>query len=386
MAFPHPVEVRGATQPDLARAILGPFVDTDLPQEALRTITEEAFNFPAPLVKLAEGLHVLELFHGPTGAFKDFGVRFMARVVARLRKDAELTVLTATSGDTGGAVAAAFHGVAGVKAAILYPQNKVTRLQEAQIASRGNNIIAVEIEGNFDDCQRIVKDLFAEVSFTQKHGLISANSINLARLLPQMVYYFWAYQQLGREVIFAVPSGNFGNLTAGLYAKRLGLNAKFLAVTNANDVVPRYLLEGKYCPGKFIETLTNAMDIADPSNFVRIRHLYEENFRALKADVAAVSLRDAETMDAMRFLHAEYGYVADPHTAIAFGGLAKSGCKGDAIVVATAHPQKFAPTVGLVTPDVPEHPLFGRLEGVELKKVRLPSSTECVKDYLSKIL
>jgi threonine synthase len=383
--MPEPLGLTGNSLQDLALKALAPFVEPDLSLTELREILHEALSFEAPLVRLSESLYILELFHGPTAAFKDFGVRFMARVVQKLKAEGEtVTVLTATSGDTGGAVAAAFHGVPGIRAVILYPKAKVSPLQEVQIASFGDNVAALEIEGNFDDCQRIVKDIFADQTFAKQHELLSANSINLARLLPQMSYYFWGATQLpanSQSPTFSVPSGNFGNLTAGLYAKRLGLDANFVAVSNANDVIPRFLREGKYKPGEFVETITNAMDIADPSNFVRIEHLYNHDLASIRKDLKSVSLTDEQTIIAMRELNDKYGYVADPHTAIAYGGLENPEL-GVNIVVATAHPQKFEQTVRQVTGEIPSHPNLSAESG-KLHKWQLPADAAMVMNFIA---
>jgi threonine synthase len=338
----------------IGRAVLAPYVSPDISEEDLAGIIEKAFTFDAPLVQLDKYLYVLELFHGPTAAFKDFGVRFMARVIENFAEGQEVSILTATSGDTGGAVAAAFHGVPNVRGIILYPKNKVSPIQEMQIAGFGDNIIALEVDGNFDDCQRMVRAAFADADLRKQHSLLSANSINIARLLPQICYYFRAYAQLeaGSKPTFVVPSGNFGNLTGGVYARKMGLPAAgFVAVTNANDVVPRYLKSGEYKVGAFVETLTNAMDIADPSNFTRIEALYSFNLERLRAAVSARRFTDAQMLDGMKRLYEDYGYVADPHTAQGF--LGTEGIDGPKVLVSTAHPGKFRETVGQVTRNIP---------------------------------
>jgi threonine synthase len=339
---------------EIGQTVLSPFVAPDISAEGLAGIVEKAFTFDAPLIRLEDDLYVLELFHGPTAAFKDFGVRFMARVIEQFAEGQEVTILTATSGDTGGAVAAAFHGVPNVKAIILYPKNKVTPIQEMQIAGLGQNIIALEVDGNFDDCQRMVRAAFADLELRKKHSLLSANSINIARLLPQICYYFRAYAQLPESAkpTFVVPSGNFGNLTAGLYARQMGLPAAgFVAVTNANDVVPRYLKSGEYKVGAFVETLTNAMDIADPSNFTRIEALFGFNLDKLRSVVSARRFTDEQMLDGMKRLYEDFGYVADPHTAQGFLGTEQLA--GVKVLVSTAHPRKFPETVERVTKNIP---------------------------------
>ena len=354
-SLPHVSFESGSPLRSIAKQVLAPFVEPDMSPPELGSAIDAAFTFDSPLVKLTDDIYILELFHGPTAAFKDFGVRFMAQVVGLFSKGRPATILTATSGDTGGAVAAAFHGQQNVRAVILYPKGKVSKVQETQIAGFGDNITALEVEGNFDDCQRMVKAAFADRGLCEKHNLLSANSINIARLLPQICYYFRAQAQLpeGSKVTFLVPSGNFGNLTAGLYAKAMGLPAAhFVAATNANDVVPRYLASGNYEPGAFVETLTNAMDIASPSNFVRIEALYGFDLERLRKDVAAKSFTDEQTLNGMRQMYERYGYVADPHTAVAF--MSGVDVDGPKVAVSTAHPAKFIDTIELAIGPSPQ--------------------------------
>ncbi len=310
-------------------------------------------------MELAPGLYILELFHGPTLAFKDFGARFMARVFAYLRAGAtqdprELTVLVATSGDTGSAVAQGFHGVPGTRVVLLYPSGKVSRIQEQQLTTLGDNITALEVRGTFDDCPRMVKAAFRDPELQARLALTSANSINIARLIPQTFYYAYAYAQLHDKAtppVFAVPSGNFGNLTAGVLAQRMGMPcAGFVAATNANDVVPVYLASGRFTARPSQQTHSSAMDVGDPSNFARLLALYGGDRARMARDIRGYSASDEDTLGAMRELYDRYGYVADPHTAVGYRGLQRSlNDLGDTnqqqgIVLATAHPAKFAET------------------------------------------
>ncbi|MEE1946945.1 threonine synthase [Pedobacter sp. KR3-3] len=305
----------------VASALLG----DEIPYADLRTLINEAINFEAPVVKLDEQTFVLELFHGPSLAFKDFGARFMSRVMAYFLKDGEqqLDVLVATSGDTGGAVALGFLGVPNTRVTILYPQGKVSDVQELQLTTNGQNIRAVSIDGTFDDCQALVKQAFADEELNAKLRLTSANSINIARLVPQAFYYFNAYAQLKRqgfsEVVFAVPSGNFGNIGAGMLAYKMGLPVKrFIAATNINDTVPRFLETGVYQTKPSVQTYANAMDVGAPSNWVRIMDLFDGDVDKLKTMLKAYRFTDEETLRGMEPIFEKYGYIACPHTAIAW--------------------------------------------------------------------
>jgi threonine synthase len=350
----------------------------DVPEATLRELIAAAIDFDAPLVTLAPHSHVLELFHGPTLAFKDFGARFMARLMSWLTRDdpRELTVLVATSGDTGGAVASAFHRVPGTRVVILYPKGKVSGLQEKQLTTLGDNITALEIDGTFDDCQRMVKTAFLDRDLAERHNLTSANSINIARLVPQAFYYFHAARQLpaGTAPVFVVPSGNFGNLTAGLLAQRMGLPVKhFVAATNRNDVVPAYLESGTYQPRPSVATLSNAMDVGAPSNFIRMLELCGRDWGQMCSHLSGFAFSDAETQDAIRHLHATTGYVIDPHGAV--GSLAADAWRtahpnDHTIVLETAHPAKF---LDVMTPLLGSIPVPERLACLEnLPKVATP--------------
>lgn len=340
---------RDLSFPDLGFAIASAFFHEDVPEDALREIVNGTLAFDAPVIRLAPGDHILELFHGPTLAFKDFGARFMARLMAWLTREDDrlLTVLVATSGDTGGAVASAFHGVPGTRVFILYPQGKVSGLQEKQLTTLGENIHALEIDGTFDDCQRLVKSAFLDRDLSERLNLTSANSINLSRLVPQSFYYFHAARQLpeGVEPVFVVPSGNFGNLTAGLLAHRLGLPVRhFVAATNINDVVPAYLETGDYRPRPSTATISNAMDVGAPSNFARMQALFGSSWDAMREKISGYRCSDAETRAAVREVKALHDYEIDPHGAV--GWLAarayRSAHPGSAtITLETAHPAKF---------------------------------------------
>ncbi len=377
---------------EIGYAVAHAFFHEDVPAAALQEIVEGTLAFDAPLVTLAPGDHVLELFHGPTLAFKDFGARFMARLMAWLTRgeDRELTVLVATSGDTGGAVASAFHHVPGTRVIILYPKGKVSGLQEKQLTTLGGNITALEIDGSFDDCQRLVKSAFLDRGLSERLNLTSANSINLARLVPQSFYYFHSARQLpaGVEPVFVIPSGNFGNLTAGLLALRLGLPVKkFLAATNANDVVPAYLRSGDYAPRPSIATLSNAMDVGAPSNFARMRALFGHSWEAMRGMIEGMSFTDEQTRAALREVKSTYGYPIDPHGAV--GWLAarawRAAHPGDeTITLETAHPAKFLDVmereIGKGAVEVPER--LAILADREKVAIPLPADEAAFKAWL----
>lgn len=341
--------VRSLTLPEIGFSVARAFFGEDVPTDALEEIVAGTLTFDAPLVTLAPNDHILELFHGPTLAFKDFGARFMARLMAWLTRDEdrELTVLVATSGDTGGAVASAFLNVPGTRVVILYPAGKVSGLQEKQLTALGANITALEIDGSFDDCQALVKAAFLDRALASEKNLTSANSINLARLVPQSFYYIHAANQLPANVppVFVVPSGNFGNLTAGLLARHLGLPVRhFVAATNRNDVVPAYLASGTYEVRPSIATISNAMDVGAPSNFVRMSALSAGSWETMRAGISGIAFSDEETRAAIREVKTTRDYVIDPHGAV--GWLAarnfRTAHPGSAtITLETAHPAKF---------------------------------------------
>ena len=334
---------------ELGYQVVRPLFKGAVPDEDLRKMVEEAINFDAPLVDLQNGRYVLELFHGPTLAFKDFGARFMARLMGWLTREDErdLTVLVATSGDTGGAVASAFHNVPGTRVVILYPSGKVSGLQEKQLTALGGNITALEVDGTFDDCQRLVKAAFLKREMSEELNLTSANSINISRLIPQSFYYFHAARQLpdGVKPVFVVPSGNFGNLTAGLLAAEMGLPVEhFVAATNINDVVPSYLKTGTYNPRASVGTISNAMDVGAPSNFVRMQHIFGDLWEQMRERIAGYANDDATTRKAIREIHSMTGYKMDPHGAV--GWLAAEEWRTEhpddaTVILETAHPAKF---------------------------------------------
>ncbi|RKR81540.1 threonine synthase [Mucilaginibacter gracilis] len=338
---------------EIAFEVAKTLLSDSVAEDDLKAIINDAINFEAPVVKLEEDVYVLELFHGPSLAFKDFGARFMSRIMSYFLRDGEqlLDVLVATSGDTGGAVALGFLGVPNTRVTILFPKGKVSPIQEQQLTTNGKNIRAIEVDGTFDDCQALVKQAFTDAELNKKFRLTSANSINIARLIPQTFYYFNAYAQLLRqgktEVTFCVPSGNFGNIGAGLLAWKLGLPVKqFIAATNANDTVPAFLNTGVYEPKPSVQTLSNAMDVGNPSNWVRIAEMFKGDTAELKQLVQGVSYTDAQTIEAINQVYSQYNYVVCPHTAIAWKALKdyQAGHPDDksaGVFLATAHACKF---------------------------------------------
>ena len=336
---------------EIAFKVIEQFVGNDIPKETLKKIIEETLNFDFPIVPIEKNIGALELFHGPTMAFKDVGARFMARCLGEFNKNnkQQVTVLVATSGDTGGAVADGFLDVKGVDVVILYPSGKVSDIQEKQLTTLGKNITALEVDGVFDDCQEMVKTAFLDAEINRT--LTSANSINIARWLPQMFYFFFAYKQLHKqhkELVFSVPSGNFGNICAGMMAQKLGLPIQhFVASTNVNDTVPNYLKEGKYDPKPSIATISNAMDVGNPSNFIRIQELFENDIEQLKTAFSSFSFSDDNTRVAMKEIYANSKYIADPHGAVGYLGLKTYGLSKDTygIFLETAHPVKFLDVV-----------------------------------------
>jgi threonine synthase len=357
--------LRNRTLTEIAYRVLRPYTRPELDATTFEAVVVAALNFPIPLVEVEPGVFSLELFHGPTLAFKDVGARTMARLLASLDSgDQPLTVLAATSGDTGSAVAHAFHEVPHTRVVVLYPEGRVSPTQEAQLTmfnSENGNVRAYAVSGSFDDCHRLTKEAFADVDLRKRVRLTSANSVNMGRLLPQMVYYFHAlaqaaHQSSAQEVIVCTPSGNFGNLTAGLFGKHAGLPiARFVAATNANDVVPAYLDTGVFAPRASVQTIANAMDVGNPSNFERMRWLYRDDREAMRHDVVGSRHSDEEVRATIRRVYQERGYLMDPHSAIAYLGLtrylAASGREGQegrnriGIFLATAHPAKFSEIV-----------------------------------------
>jgi len=339
---------------DVAFELMASYTEGSVPDDILKEILEATLSFDFPLVWLNDRIAVLELFHGPTMAFKDVGAAFMAGCLGYFSRNSKVktTVLVATSGDTGGAVARGFLGVPGVEVVILYPEGMVSDIQERQLTTLGENIRALRVAGTFDDCQRMAKQAFLDPALQERQNLTSANSINVARWLPQMLYYVKGIQQLGpaREApVFSVPSGNFGNICAGMLAARMGLPVRhFVAATNVNDTVPRFMAKGSYDPKPAVATLSNAMDVADPSNFIRIRELFQDRFPDLASRLTALAFDDAQTLQTIKSLYQSYRYVADPHGAIGYLGLKKyleQVPEGTGIFLETAHPIKFREAV-----------------------------------------
>ncbi|WP_420553555.1 threonine synthase [Tenacibaculum aiptasiae] len=337
---------------EIAHKAIQQFVGDEIPTETLQEIIKETLSFDFPVVSIEENIGTLELFHGPTMAFKDVGARFMARCLGYFNRNNnnKVTVLVATSGDTGGAVAHGFLGVKGVEVVILYPSGKVSDIQEKQLTTLGQNITALEVNGVFDDCQDMVKTAFLDSEINRV--LTSANSINIARWLPQMFYFFFAYKQVykqQKDVVFSVPSGNFGNICAGIMAQKLGLPIKhFVAATNVNNTVPNFLKDGNYNPKPSIATISNAMDVGNPSNFIRIQELFNNDLNALKSTFSSYSFTDEETRSAMKAIHKESNYIADPHGAVGYLGAKeyqKENPNSISLFLETAHPVKFLDVV-----------------------------------------
>ncbi|SDW90084.1 threonine synthase [Lutibacter oricola] len=378
------------TNTEIAYEVIKQFVADEIPEKELKQIIEETLSFDFPVVPITEDISTLELFHGPTMAFKDVGARFMARCFGYFNKEknaTKVTVLVATSGDTGGAVASGFLGVEGVDVVILYPSGKVSDVQEKQLTTLGQNIKALEVNGTFDDCQAMVKTAFLDEELTSQRNLTSANSINVARWLPQMFYFFFAYKQLQnkkKDLVFSVPSGNFGNICAGIMAQQLGLPIKqFIASTNINDIVPNYLKTGVYSPKPSKQTISNAMDVGDPSNFIRIQEIYKNDDK-LKKNLTSYSFDDATTKNAMKEIKAESGYIADPHGAVGYLGLKKylKDNKAQGIFLETAHPVKFLDVVEPVLGDTIEYPQQ-ILDVIDKEKVsKVISTYKELKQYL----
>ena len=342
---------------EIGVTVMQPYVDDSLPNTKLESIVAETINFNFPLVKINESIYSLELFHGPTLAFKDVGARFMSRCLGYFNRNnnQKVTVLVATSGDTGGAVANGFLGVEGVDVIILYPSGKVSPVQELQLTTLGQNITALEIQGNFDDCQAIVKQAFMDGDINAKLSLTSANSINVARWLPQQLYYFYAYQQWQQNEapVVCVPSGNFGNICAGMMAFASGLPVKhFIAACNANDVVTNYLQTEQYAPKQAIATVSNAMDVGNPSNFIRIQQIFNNEFSSLKNKLSSISVSDDTTKKTITKVYKDYNYTLDPHGAVAYYALEQYHQQG--YILETAHPVKF--------PDVVEEAIGKKIE------------------------
>lgn len=350
---------------DIAFTVARNLMQGAIPDEDLRYIIENSIDFPAPVISLDEQVYILELFHGPSLAFKDFGARFMAQLMSYFNRgeQQDLVILVATSGDTGGAVAAGFYKTPGVKVVILYPSGKVSMLQEKQLTTLGHNIAAIEVDGTFDDCQAMVKEAFLDEALRERIRISSANSINIARLIPQSFYYFEAMKQMKKEgadpVVFCVPSGNFGNLTAGLIAQRMGLDIHhFIAATNKNDVVPMYLTYGKYEPRPSEATISNAMDVGNPSNFARMEDMFTDiknpessTWNNIKNEIDGYSVSDGATKEALKEVYEKHQYTIDPHGAVGYAALReyqKVNPETRGVILETAHPSKFMDDVEMI--------------------------------------
>lgn len=369
------------------------FIGDEITENNLREIIQSSLTFPAPVINLESNMNILELFHGPTLAFKDFGAQFMARTMEYLVKDnnRELTILVATSGDTGSAVANGFYGVEGIQVYLLYPSGKVSHIQEMQLTTLGKNITALEIKGTFDDCQNLVKNAFVDEELKSKLNLSSANSINITRLIPQIFYYINGIKQLNdnSKIIYSVPSGNLGNLTAGLFAKKMGLPIDFfIAATNSNDVFTNYLTTGVFEPRSSVQTYSNAMDVGNPSNLERMKLLYDNDLGKMRSEIISFSFNDADTIDGIKEVFDLYKYIIDPHGAVGYLALKRflSGYnKNDynAIVVETAHPAKFKDVVESTINTKIEMPVrLAECLSKEKHSIILDSKFESFKDFL----
>jgi threonine synthase len=378
---------------EIAFKVASTFLGNELPAAELDKIVSHTIQFDAPLVDIEKNIYSLELFHGPTLAFKDFGGRFLSGLLGYFSKqiDCEINILVATSGDTGSAVANGFLGVEGTRVIVLYPSGKVSDIQEKQFTTLGQNVIALEVDGTFDDCQRLVKTAFADAEMNERLFLTSANSINIGRLVPQMFYYFYAFAQLEdtRNVAVCVPSGNYGNITAGLIAKRMGLPLqKFIAATNANDIVPKYLSSGKFEPRGSTQTISNAMDVGNPSNFERLLDLYNNDFDQIKKDIIGFSFTDEETRGVMKKVFDECGYILDPHGAVGYLGLKKfleGNQHATGVFLETAHPAKFKEVVDdVLKTSVTIPSRLQRFLEKKKKTIQMDSSYESLKEVLKK--
>jgi threonine synthase len=381
--------------------VIQPYIGNEIPENELRRIVKETVNFPIPLVPVTKTISSLELFHGPTLAFKDIGARFMSRCLSYFvkrdraagNKKEKVFVLVATSGDTGGAVANGFYNVDGVEVAILYPSGKVSSVQEKQLTTLGKNIHALEVNGTFDDCQQLVKHAFADEELNKQLFLTSANSINVARWLPQQFYYFFAYKQWKEKnnpPVISVPSGNFGNICAGMLAHISGLPVKhFIAACNANDVVPQFMQTENYIPKDAVATISNAMDVGNPSNFVRVLELFQHQFPQLTKKLTAYSITDDETKATMKCVYDEYGYMLDPHGAVGYLALEKyleTHPTANGMILETAHPVKFYDVVEPVLQTTIEIPaeVQGIMHQTKLS-IRIEAKYEYLVDVLKKV-
>ncbi|AHM63522.1 threonine synthase [Flammeovirgaceae bacterium 311] len=385
-------DIHTKSLPEIGYIVAAALIGDEVPAEVLKQIVEETLNFPIPAVQVEEDIYSLELFHGPTMAFKDVGARFMSRLMAYFNRNEsrELKVIVATSGDTGSAVAAGFFKVPGIRVYILFPKGKVSPLQQKQLTTWGGNITAIEIDGTFDDCQKMAKQALGDAALNKNNLLTSANSINIARLIPQSFYYFWAYAQLkklGRPLVFCVPSGNFGNITGGLLAAAMGLPVHhFIATTNANDVVPEYLRTSVYKTRPSVQTISNAMDVGNPSNYARMCELFDHKHQRFCENITGYAFSDEDTRRAMKMVKKQ-GYLLDPHGAVAYLGLKEylAEHQGNAVGVflETAHPAKFKEVVEETLTEAVEIPeqlqaFLGKKEQI----ISLPNDYEQLKQLI----
>ena len=378
---------------EMSYRVADAFFGDDVPADILKHIVYDTLSFDVPLVKVKDDIYSLELFHGPTLAFKDVGARFMARLLGYfIRKEGkeQVNVLVATSGDTGSAVANGFLGVEGIHVYVLYPKGKVSEIQEKQFTTLGQNITAIEVDGTFDDCQALVKNAFMDRDLNAKMQLTSANSINVARFLPQAFYYFYAYAQLKRlglsdNVVVCVPSGNFGNITAGLFGKRMGLPVKrFIAANNRNDIFYNYLQTGVYSPRPSVATLANAMDVGDPSNFARVLALYNGSHEAISSEISGATYTDDQIRETVKAVYDETGYLLDPHGSCGCRALLEGLRAGETgVFLETAHPAKFLHTVESIIGAKVEIPgkLQAFMKGTK-QSIELPKEFPAFKNYL----
>lgn len=378
---------------EISYRVADAFFGEDVPADTLKKIVYDTLSFDCPTVKVNDNIYSLELFHGPTLAFKDVGARFMARLLGHFISQEgkeEVNVLVATSGDTGSAVANGFLGVEGIHVYVLYPKGKVSAIQECQFTTLGKNITAVEVDGVFDDCQALVKSAFMDNDLNKHMKLTSANSINVARFLPQSFYYFYAYAQMKKlgladNLVVCVPSGNFGNITSGLFAKKMGLPIKrFIAANNANDIFYKYLQTGVYEPKASVQTIANAMDVGDPSNFARIIDLYKNDHDAICADVSGATFTDEQIAETIKAVSDKYGYICDPHGACGYRALEAGLKEGETgVFLETAHPAKFKSTVESIIGHEIEIPqkLAEFMKGTK-QSIQMPKNFEDFKEYL----
>jgi len=374
--------------PEMASYLAWLFMEGDVDRDALDEVCRQAFGFDVRLSHIEGDKYTLELFHGPTFAFKDFGAGFMGRMLGVLNGSGEdLTILTATSGDTGSAVANGFYGVPGVKVVVLYPEGKVSDLQESQMTTLGGNIFPLRVRGNFDDCQRIVKEIFSDSVFRAEKKVTSANSINILRWLPQSFYYFYGWylwnSATGKYMPeITVPSGNYGNISAGMLAKKMGLPVKgFIAASNANDIIPKYLETGVFEPKPSVHTVANAMDVGNPSNYERILDLYGGSFASVKADVRGYSCGDGDIKKAIREMYGRYGYVSDPHSAVGYNAAVRY--EADGFWLSTAHRAKFAEVIeDALGRDFPLPDALERFLGKEKVFTPIDADTRAVEDFV----